>query len=57
MATLIIGTIIIGAMVFVAYKEIKKFKNGITGSCGGGCAGCNGCSSTKSCHGGINIEK
>lgn len=50
MSTAIIGTIVIGAMVFVAIKQFKKSKSG-----GSGCGcGCSGCSSAKSCHG-INI--
>ena len=53
MSTAIIGTIVIGSMVFVAVKEIKKTLSGKGGGCG---CGCNGCSSAKSCHG-INIVK
>lgn len=47
MSTLIIGTIVIGSMVFVAVRQVKKHKNGES-SCG---CGCSGCSSSKSCHG------
>ena len=46
MATIIIGTIVIGSMVYVVFKQIKKNKNG-SGTCG---CGCSGCSLSKSCH-------
>lgn len=52
MATAIIGTIVIGSMIFVVIKQFKKSKTG-QGGCG---CGCSGCSSVKSCHE-INIVK
>lgn len=51
MSTLIIGTIVIGAMVLVAVKQFKKGKSGGS-SCG---CGCSGCPSANACHG-IKIE-
>lgn len=45
MATFIIGTIVIGAMGFAAYKS---YKNHQSGSCGCGCEGCTrACASHK----------
>lgn len=52
MATAVIGAIVIGSMIFVGVKELKKIKNGQS-SCG---CGCEGCSSARSCHG-IQIKK
>lgn len=52
MATAIIGTIVIGSMVFVGFKQFKKLKNG-ENSCG---CNCTGCSKSNSCHG-IKIVK
>lgn len=46
LATVIIGAVIFGFMVFVIVNQIKKAKKGES-SCG---CGCSGCSSTKSCH-------
>ncbi|MBC8585226.1 FeoB-associated Cys-rich membrane protein [Youxingia wuxianensis] len=44
MATWIIGTIVIGAMIFAAYKSFKNHKDG-----GCGC-GCSGCPHSQTCH-------
>ena len=52
MSTAIIGTLVIGIMIYVALKKIKSARKGES-SCG---CGCSGCSSAKSCHG-IKIEK
>lgn len=43
MATWIIGSIVIAAMVFAGYHSFKKSKNGDCG-CGYGCGGCDACS-------------
>ncbi|MEM1483257.1 FeoB-associated Cys-rich membrane protein [Oscillospiraceae bacterium PP1C4] len=42
MSTFIIGTIVIGAMVFAGYSTFKKRKNG-------GCSGCSSCPNSGSC--------
>ena len=46
LATIVIGAVIFGFMVFVIVNLIKKAKKGES-SCG---CGCSGCSSTESCH-------
>lgn len=47
MATVIIGTIVIGSFVGVLYSMYRKKKK--TGSvCG--CSGCSGCPSSNICH-------
>lgn len=51
MSTAIIGTIVIGSMVYVLVRQFRKSKTH-KGGCG---CGCSGCPSAKSCHG-INIE-
>ncbi|WP_312645727.1 FeoB-associated Cys-rich membrane protein [Hydrogenoanaerobacterium sp.] len=43
MATWIIGTIVIGAMVLAGYKAYKRHKEG-------GCSGCSGCPRSGECH-------
>ena len=52
MSTVIIGTLVIGSMIYVAFKQIKSARKGES-SCG---CGCSGCSKTKSCHR-VKIEK
>ena len=52
MSTIIIGTLVIGSMIYVALRQIKSARKGES-SCG---CGCSGCSKSKSCHG-IKIEK
>lgn len=52
LATIIIGTIVLGAMLLVIVKQVKKIKNG-EGGCG---CGCSGCSSSNGCNSEIKIE-
>ena len=52
MATVIIGTLVIGSMIYVAFRKIRSARKGES-SCG---CGCSGCSSAKSWHG-IKFEK
>lgn len=51
LATIIIGAIVLGAMLLVIVKQVKKVKNG-EGSCG---CGCSGCSPSSGCHSEIKI--
>lgn len=51
-ATIILGTAVLGFIAVVIGKQIKKFKAGESG-CG---CGCSGCSSANSCHG-IKVNK
>lgn len=44
MSTFIISAIVIGAMIFAAYKGYRNHKDG---GCGGGCSGC---SHAGKCH-------
>lgn len=53
LATIIIGAIVLGAMLLVIVKQVKKAKKG-EGGCG---CGCSGCSSSSVCHSGIKIEQ
>ncbi|WP_294395778.1 FeoB-associated Cys-rich membrane protein [uncultured Clostridium sp.] len=46
MSTIIIGTLVIGSMIYIAFRKIKKARKGES-SCG---CGCSGCSKSKSCH-------
>ena len=52
MSTIIIGTLVVGSMIYVAFRKIQSARKGES-SCG---CGCNGCSKSKSCHG-ITIDK
>lgn len=53
LATIIIGAIVLGAMLLIIVKQVKKVKNGESG-CG---CGCSGCSSSNACHSEIKIEQ
>lgn len=57
MSTIIIGTLVIGSMIFTAIYRLRKFKKGeISCGCGGSCSGCGGGCDKTSCCSGITIE-
>lgn len=52
MSTIIIGTLVIGSMIYIACRKVKSARKGES-LCG---CGCSGCAKSKSCHG-ITIDK